>query len=70
MTLKALVRERLESGQDVPSELFKPFEGNQTKNNKEKLEMSDAETSKATKKDNLPSAGRYSKQMRKWVLRK
>ena len=31
MTLKALVRERLESGQDVPSDLFKPFEGNQTK---------------------------------------
>ena len=31
MTLKALVRERLENGQDVPTELFKPFEGNQTK---------------------------------------
>ena len=31
MTLKALVRERLENGQEVPSELFKPFEGNQTK---------------------------------------
>jgi hypothetical protein len=31
MTLKALVRERLENGQDVPEELFKPFEGNQTK---------------------------------------
>jgi uncharacterized protein YfcZ (UPF0381/DUF406 family) len=31
MTLKALVRERLENGQDVPDELFKPFEGNQTK---------------------------------------
>ena len=31
MTLKALVRERLENGKDVPSELFKPFEGNQTK---------------------------------------
>jgi hypothetical protein len=31
MTLKALVRERLESGQDVPADLFKPFEGNQTK---------------------------------------
>ena len=30
-TLKALVRERLENGQDVPEELFKPFEGNQTK---------------------------------------
>ena len=30
-TLKALVRERLESGQDVPADLFKPFEGNQTK---------------------------------------
>ena len=26
MTLKALVRERLENGKDVPSELFKPFE--------------------------------------------
>ncbi len=31
MTLTALVRERLESGQDVPADLFKPFEGNQTK---------------------------------------
>ena len=31
LTLKALVRERLESGQDVPADLFKPFEGNQTK---------------------------------------
>ena len=31
MTLKAMVRERLESGQDVPVDLFKPFEGNQTK---------------------------------------
>ena len=31
MTLKALVRERLENGQDIPEELFKPFEGNQTK---------------------------------------
>ena len=31
MTLKALVRERLQSGQDVPADLFKPFEGNQTK---------------------------------------
>ena len=30
-TLKALVRERLENGQDVPEELFKPFAGNQTK---------------------------------------
>ena len=30
-TLKAMVRERLESNQDVPSDLFKPFEGNQTK---------------------------------------
>ena len=31
MSLKAMVRERLESGQDVPADLFKPFEGNQTK---------------------------------------
>ena len=31
MTLKALVRERLESGQEVPADLFNPFEGNQTK---------------------------------------
>ncbi len=31
MTLKALVRERLESGKEVPEDLFKPFEGNQTK---------------------------------------
>ena len=31
MTLKALVREHLQSGQDVPADLFKPFEGNQTK---------------------------------------
>ena len=59
MTLKALVRERLESGQDVPADLFKPFEGNQTKkNNKEKLEMSDAKQV-ATKKENLPSASLF-----------
>ena len=31
MTLKALVRERLESGQEVPADLFNQFEGNQTK---------------------------------------
>ena len=31
MSLKAMVRERLESGQDVPADLFKPFAGNQTK---------------------------------------
>ena len=31
MTLKALVRERLENGQEIPDELFKPFQGNQTK---------------------------------------
>ena len=31
MTLKSLVRERLESGLDVPADLFKPFAGNQTK---------------------------------------
>ena len=31
MSLKAMVRERLESGQDVPADLFKPYEGNQTK---------------------------------------
>ncbi len=30
-TLKALVRERVESGQDMPSDLFKTFAGNQTK---------------------------------------
>ena len=30
-TLKAMVRERLEANQDVPSDLFKPFECNQTK---------------------------------------
>ena len=30
-TLKAMVRERLEANQDVTSDLFKPFEGNQTK---------------------------------------
>ena len=30
-TLKALVRERMESGLDVPSDLFKPYEGNRTK---------------------------------------
>ena len=30
-TLKAMVRESLESNQDVPSDLLKPFEGNQTK---------------------------------------
>ena len=31
MTLKALVRERLESGQEMPTELFNVFAGNQTK---------------------------------------
>ena len=31
MTLKALVRERLESGQDMPSDLFNLFTGNRTK---------------------------------------
>jgi hypothetical protein len=31
MTLKALVRERLESGQEMPSELFNVFAGNKTK---------------------------------------
>ena len=30
-TLKATVRERIESGQDMPSDLFKTFVGNQTK---------------------------------------
>ena len=30
-TLKAVVRERVESGQDMPSDLFKTFAGNQTK---------------------------------------
>tara|TARA_R110000803_G_scaffold203206_1_gene268653 strand:+ start:1374 stop:1922 length:549 start_codon:yes stop_codon:yes gene_type:complete len=30
-TLKAVVRERLESGQEMPSDLFNTFEGNQTK---------------------------------------
>jgi hypothetical protein len=31
MTLKALVRERLESGQEMPSDLFNLFTGNRTK---------------------------------------
>jgi len=31
MTLKALVRERLESGQEMPSDLFNVFAGNRTK---------------------------------------
>ena len=31
MTLKALVRERVESGQDMPSDLFNLFAGNRTK---------------------------------------
>ena len=31
MTLKALVRERIESGQDMPSDLFNVFAGNRTK---------------------------------------
>jgi len=30
-TLKAVVRERIESGRDMPADLFKPFVGNQTK---------------------------------------
>ena len=30
-TLKAVVRERTESGQDLPADLFNPFVGNQTK---------------------------------------
>ena len=31
MTLKALVRERIEAGQDMPSDLFNVFAGNRTK---------------------------------------
>ena len=31
MTLKALVRERLESGKEMPSDLFNVFAGNRTK---------------------------------------
>jgi hypothetical protein len=31
MTLKAVVRERLESGQEMPSDLFKTYAGNSTK---------------------------------------
>ena len=31
MTLKALVRERIESGKEIPTELFNVFVGNQTK---------------------------------------
>ena len=31
MTLKALVRERVESGKDMPSDLFNLFAGNRTK---------------------------------------
>ena len=31
MTLKALLRERTEAGQEMPSELFNTFVGNQTK---------------------------------------
>ena len=31
MTLKALVRERLEAGQEMPSDLFNLFTGNRTK---------------------------------------
>ena len=33
-TLKAVVRERTESGQDMPADLFNPFVGNQTKINR------------------------------------
>ena len=49
------------------TELFKPFEGNQTKNNKEKLEMS-SEKQVTTKKTNLPSAGLFEADAQK-VLR-
>ena len=31
MTLKALLRERTEAGQEMPSDLFNTFVGNQTK---------------------------------------
>lgn len=31
MTLKALVRERIEAGQDMPTDLFNVFSGNRTK---------------------------------------
>ncbi len=31
MTLKALVRERIEAGQDMPADLFNVFAGNRTK---------------------------------------
>jgi hypothetical protein len=30
MTLKALVRERIENGKDIPTELFNVFIGNKT----------------------------------------
>ena len=35
MTLKALVRERVEAGLDMPSDLFNLFTEQQNKNNKE-----------------------------------
>ena len=35
-TLKAVVRERVESGQDMPTDLFNTFVGNQTKINRRK----------------------------------
>ena len=36
MTLKALVRERLESGKEMPTELFNVLAGNQTKKTRSK----------------------------------
>jgi len=35
-TLKAVVRERVESGQNMPTDLFNTFVGNQTKINRRK----------------------------------
>ena len=35
-TLKAVVRERVESGQNIPTDLFNTFVGNQTKINRRK----------------------------------
>ena len=40
MTLKALVRERIENGKDMPTDIFNVFVGNRTITKKETIAMS------------------------------
>jgi hypothetical protein len=46
MTLKALVRERIEAGKEMPTELFNVFIGNKDNNKKETITMSEVQEKK------------------------